>query len=108
MTSSKETVVKFVPGVGADKKLRELNANEVVFAVVGPVGSGTSWVALALSQMLSNVKYEMDVHVIKASEAINNWVNKNGLTPLVTTPTFAKVASLQDAGDEMRKADLAA
>lgn len=96
------------PTMGADKRLRELSANELVFAVVGPVGSGTSWVATSLQALLKNPTYGMEVHVIKASDVIANYVATTTGGGLDNSSTYAKVLSLQNAGDEMRSDDPAA
>jgi deoxycytidylate deaminase len=103
-----EQKVSFSPGKGADRKLRDLSANEIIFAVVGPVGSGTSWVANALAAVLGNATYSMNVHVLKASDVIRQWHSANGAGVLDGGSTYAKVTALQDAGDEMRKGDPAA
>lgn len=108
MSAVNESVVKFQRSGGIDKKLRELAADELVFAVVGPVGSGTSIVAQSLAGVLSNSVYEISPHVIKASDVIVDWVNTNGLPAIDTTNVYSKVISLQDAGDQMRVGDPAA
>ncbi|MFZ6710135.1 anti-phage dCTP deaminase [Undibacterium sp. TC9W] len=108
MSTSPEQVITFVQKTAADKTLRELSANELVFAVVGPVGSGTSFVANALSSLLSNQVYGVEAHVIKASNAITSWIASTGNAPIQTTDALTKVKSLQDAGDLMRKTDHAA
>jgi deoxycytidylate deaminase len=103
--SSQESLSNKAP---ADSVLRDLNANELVFAVVGPIGSGTSWVAGALSSLLTSEYYEMEPNVIKASEAITEWTKNNDSFQIDESSTFSKVTSLQDAGDAMRKSDPAA
>lgn len=108
MQPAKEQTIDFKPKMGADKRLRELSANELVFAVVGPVGSGTSWVANSLSGVLQNAAYGIEVHIIKASEVIAAYVQRNVGTPLDTSSTYAKVTALQNAGDTMREGDPAA
>ena len=108
MSSPAAQVINFKEKIGADKKLRELSANELVFAVVGPVGSGTSWVAKALSGLLVNTAYSMDVHIIKASEVIVKWAGETKTQSIDSSSTFNKVTSLQNAGDEMRRSDPAA
>lgn len=107
-SNAQEQRVTFKPKMGADNRLRTLSANEFVFAVVGPVGSGTSSVAEALSALLRNPTYSMDVHIIKASDAIAKYVARTAGTTLDSHTTFAKVTALQDAGDAMRKDDPAA
>lgn len=108
MENAATKIIKMQKSIGADKKLRELAADELVFAVVGPVGSGTSAVAQALVGVLSNTVYSTEPYVIKASEAIQEWVNSSQLTTIDGSSTFKKVTSLQDAGDMMRAGDEAA
>lgn len=55
--------------------------NEIVFAVVGHVGSGTSTIATTLRGLLENPalpggKYE--VGILKARGIIEDWANRNG------------------------------
>lgn len=92
----------------ADQILRDLSANELVFAVVGPIGSGTSWVAEALSNLLSSDAYGMAPHIIKASEVIKIWTQSHPTFNIDETSVFSKITSLQNAGDEMRLSDPAA
>ena len=94
--------------VPADQILRDLSANELVFAVVGPIGSGTSWVAEALSNLLSSDAYGMAPHIIKASEVIKVWTQSHHTFNIDETSVFSKITSLQNAGDEMRLSDPAA
>jgi deoxycytidylate deaminase len=108
MSSVPSQQISFRQRKGADTRLRELSANEVVFAVVGPVGSGTSWVAKALAALVGNATYSMEVHIIKASEVITQWHIANVGPILETESAYAKVTALQNAGDLMRKDDPAA
>lgn len=92
----------------ADVRLRELNANELVFAVVGPIGSGTSEIANNLKALLSNDNYDMETHIIKASDAIKAWCNLKKRPIEKSDDKLKSVTALQDAGDDMREADPAA
>lgn len=85
--------------------VKELHANELIFAVVGPVGSGTSEVAEALRATLASKG--CDAHVLKARDVIAAWAHDNDLSVERQEP-FAQVQAFQDAGDEMRKSDKAA
>jgi deoxycytidylate deaminase len=86
--------------------LLENATNEVVFAVVGYVGSGTSEIAAKLKGLLENTALpggKFDVEILKARKVIEDWATRNGETPpstpqndLTTTRTF------QDLGDKMR------
>lgn len=90
-------------------------ANELVFAVVGHVGSGTSAVAEQLVSLLkdtSAIGDAYDVSLVKATELISDWASRNGqATPKLgadNKKTIAFVTDYQDLGDAMRKDDLAA
>lgn len=93
---------------GADNTLRDLNANELVFAVVGPVGSGTSWVAESLRGVLGNDTYDMEAQIIKASDVITAWGRTRGIAAESEVGAVEKVTQLQNYGDAMRKEDSAA
>jgi deoxycytidylate deaminase len=87
--SPRESVLKFA-------------ANELVFAVVGYAGSGTSTVAQSLNQLLGREGFE--VHAIRARELIETWAKSNGENlPLDAAVTVANVEIFQDLGDKMRK-----
>ncbi len=76
--------------------------NELVFGVVGPVGSGTSEIAEALHEFLTNEDNKYDARIFKARDVILGWAEKNGFAIKSETP-MAQTESLQDAGDELRK-----
>jgi energy-coupling factor transporter ATP-binding protein EcfA2 len=64
-------------------------SNEVVFAVVGHVGSGTSEIATALKGLLEEEKLEggkFDVEILKARNIIAEWATRNGHEPPTTPP----------------------
>lgn len=77
-----------------------LSANELVFAVVGPVGSGTSEIADALGGLLKDAGY--DATVLKAREVIETAARKMGIA-ISTATTLAQSRALQDAGDKVRE-----
>lgn len=95
-------------GTAAVKKLRDLKANELIFAVVGPVGSGTSEVASALAGLLGKDSYRIDVEIIKASDVIGKRSTEAKVGSLINDSKLQKVISLQDDGDQMREGDPAA
>lgn len=78
----------------------ELAANELVFAVVGPVGSGTSEIAHALEGLLNDSGY--DATVLKAREVIEAAAKKMEIA-IPRTPKLAQSTALQDAGDSVRE-----
>lgn len=82
-------------------------SNELVFAVVGHVGSGTSEVATALATILAENEFEgkrFDVKMLRAREVIREWATERGETVPTETaqPRLADVRVLQDLGDKMR------
>jgi energy-coupling factor transporter ATP-binding protein EcfA2 len=98
-------------GTGAGKSAVESKgvvlkqpANEVVFAVVGHIGSGTSEIAKALKGLLSAATGgSFDVEILKARDAIRAWAVSQGLqTPKTGDDDLATVEALQDLGDKMR------
>jgi deoxycytidylate deaminase len=82
-------------------------ANELVFAVVGHVGSGTSTVADSLKGLLeaSGVDgHGYDVEILKARDVIEDWAQVMGRQlPQTVSRQIEAVESFQDFGDEMRK-----
>jgi hypothetical protein len=80
--------------------------NEVVFAVVGYVGSGTSEVAMALKGLLEQGRLEggkFDVEILKARKVIADWAARNGHeAPKTPANNLATSRTYQDLGDKMR------
>jgi deoxycytidylate deaminase len=93
-------------GKPAKAVLLDAATNEVVFAVVGYVGSGTSEVATALRGLLEQEKLEggkFDVEILKARKVIADWASRNGYEPPKTPATdLATTSAFQDLGDKMR------
>ncbi len=82
-------------------------SNELIFAVVGHAGSGTSTVALQLENLLKErtvAGQEYDVVVLKAREVINEWAQRKGnpRKGQYGTSPLEQVQMLQDYGDDMR------
>jgi hypothetical protein len=77
-----------------------LASHELVFAVVGHVGSGTSTVANTLRQALEDAGY--DVALIKAREVIERWCQRNSRPISTDDGSIQRSVDLQDAGDAMR------
>lgn len=76
---------------------------ELVFAVVGHIGSGASQIGTALKAALEARGFE--VHILKAREQILAWAERNSKPSPGPEGTVAHVRSLQDWGDEMRQSD---
>jgi len=76
-------------------------SREIVFAVVGGAGSGTSFIAKTLQSIL--VEANIDAPVLKASKVILEWATRNRKPiPPAQPKTLQSVEILQDYGDEMR------
>ncbi|WP_460088980.1 anti-phage dCTP deaminase [Pseudomonas sp. S2_E02] len=93
-------------GRGASTVLNGLISKELVFAVVGPVGSGTSWVANALKDQLRKGINQSEVHILKASDAIEARAKEIGII-IDSKTALTRARSLQDAGDKIRESDTA-
>jgi energy-coupling factor transporter ATP-binding protein EcfA2 len=78
--------------------MSELTANELIFAVVGPVGSGTSEIAEALEGLL---KPSYDVTILKARTVIEDVAQKSGIN-IPQNPKLVQSTALQNAGDSIR------
>lgn len=98
--------------------LRSNASNELIIAVVGHVGSGTTTISELLEDLLTEQqlripgtgeKKKFQVKRFKASEVITSWAEKQGI-PVSKYPSdeIKRASDLQDLGDEMRKADHAA
>lgn len=86
--------------------IKNLEANELVFAVVGPAGSGTSSIAHVLAERAKHLATDTEVEIIKGSAVIHQWAQKNAFT-ILNTNSLTRAQSLQDAGDEIRANDAA-
>jgi deoxycytidylate deaminase len=84
----------------ANELVRQLVSREIVFGVVGPVGSGTSEVAEALHRFLGDSGY--DAAVFKARDVIIEWASEVG-HDLSGAGRMEQTQALQDAGDELRR-----
>src|SRR5678816_1598582 len=84
----------------ARELVRELVSREIVFGVVGAVGSGTSEVAEALKKFLGDVGY--DAEIIKARDVIDDLAAAHGVS-IPSAPKMTQTVALQDAGDAIRK-----
>lgn len=84
----------------ATKLVDELLTKELVFAVVGPVGAGSSKIAETLRDFLDDTDY--DVHVVKARRFINEFANSESIE-IPEEKSLSQTENLQDVGDIMRK-----
>lgn len=86
--------------------------NELFFAVVGPVGAGSSRAAKALKGRLEAEKVDgvlVKCEILKASDVIRKWAEVKGRSlPPTGQKTIDAITMMQNYGDEMREADNAA
>ena len=108
---SSESLLRIMPQPrGEDNRGLVLKhaANELVFAVVGHVGSGTSEIAAALKESLEDRTLPgglFAVKTLKASDVIIEWARARGETiPDKGAQRLAHTTKLQDLGDQMRSA----
>lgn len=113
MSSLPDAVPAILPVISStsDERSRDLvlktSSNELVFAVVGHVGSGPGYVAKFLKEVLEDPTICGDpfsVHLLKASMVIEEWAHTRHM-PLPSAEerhTLAGVKTLQDYGDLMR------
>ena len=85
----------------------EQAANELVIAVVGHVGSGTTAVAQSLSALLQSGTLgggEYDTEILKARREIEEWASSVGEElPTSELNDLTTTIRLQDLGDQMRE-----
>ena len=113
-TPLKKVVIETPRGAkNSQKVIAENVSNEIVFGIVGHVGSGNTTVAETLKKTLerhTSGGQKFAVAIIKARTVIEESMKKLG-RPIATTKDqklIADVIKYQDAGDELRKEDLAA
>jgi deoxycytidylate deaminase len=101
MLASSSVVVKeeTSDGLVARKIVMEQAAEELVFAVVGHVGSGTTETASALVDALKGAGY--DSELLKASHEIDRW-SKGGGDRAPLEVSLSRAEALQNSGDAMR------
>lgn len=88
------------------------SSNELIFAVVGHVGSGTSYLAKVLANLLQDSTIcgtPFSVYPLKARDVIEEWARKRGyeVPPSDATRTLKNVELLQNYGDKMREENTA-
>jgi len=92
------------PKASSDAVIKDNQSKELFFAVVGPVGAGSSRAISSLERVCQGAGYVCET--IKASELIREWASANGMPlPSSEDKTLEYVGRLQDLGDEMRKSD---
>lgn len=93
------------PSPTSQSILREQAGHELVFAIVGHIGSGVTHTARMLKTALeaSLPGGRFDVTLLKARDEIADWAKRTGRQVPTTGPgDVATITALQDLGDEMR------
>lgn len=85
---------------GFQGAVRGLASNEVIFAVVGPVGSGTSTIATSLKSLLDTMG--RTTYILKARTTIDAFAKTAGFA-IPTEPGLSQSRAFQDAGDKLRE-----
>lgn len=98
----KTTTTNLSSGSDAREIIKEYETGEIVFAIVGAVGAGSSLIANTLDAELRNKGF--DTKIFKASECIKEWLQTSD-HQIDDSTSFKKVESYQNAGDEMRRDD---
>ena len=102
------TIRKTRPSPTSQTILREQAGHELVFAVVGHIGSGVTHTAQMLKTALEDASLPggpFDVTLLKARDEIVEWAKRTGRPVPATGPRdVATITALQDLGDEMRGA----
>jgi deoxycytidylate deaminase len=98
--------VQATPGRHSQAVVKEAAARELVFGVVGHVGSGTSAIATMLSEILEAPKLTGGPYkatVLKARDEIVAWAAAEGrAVPEPDATDLGYATTLQDLGDAMR------
>jgi hypothetical protein len=91
------------PNSAADSRavIKRRAAHELFFAVVGPVGAGSSHVARQLERCIKSTRLDevpFSCEIIKAGEAIRVWAEKSGRSPLAPTSSIDTKIVMQGYG----------
>jgi len=86
---------------------KKFASHELVFGIVGHVGSGTSTIAETLQNVLGELQYDGNTYqceIIKAREVIEKWADEIGEEyPKAKPFSIDDVKQFQDLGDKLRK-----
>lgn len=85
----------------AHEEIRDTYSNELFFALVGPVGAGSSRAAKTLRRSLEAKGYVCEI--FKASDCIRTWAaSQNKTLPADGSKTIESITIMQNFGDEWR------
>jgi hypothetical protein len=101
---------RLVDGANSRSVIKGRAAHELFFALVGPVGAGSSHVARQLDRCIKSTRLgdvPFSCEMLKAGDAIREWASKSG-RPLEGTNSIDTKIVMQGYGDEMRRGNNAA
>jgi dephospho-CoA kinase len=107
MAAATSTVVGIRPGSDPSQSvsipaIEDRNAEELILAVVGPVGSGSTRVADTFAATLRD-EYGYDVSRYRLSDIIRSSAPLLGEQPAIATDGAKRIEDLQSAGNRLRK-----
>jgi deoxycytidylate deaminase len=85
------------------KTIADRQSEELIIALVGPVGSGVSTTALFISEILSNDFDYRVCPIIKPSEIIKKEAYRVGISPISKSVLNKYIEEMQDAGNKLRE-----
>ena len=92
--------------VDSQELAKQHASRELIFGIVGHVGSGTSTVAETLKAVLGGTHLHFEAYecvIIKARDVIVEWATLHGkIVPVDGTPSIVQVQEYQNLGDSMR------
>ena len=92
--------------VNSQELAKQHASRELIFGIVGHVGSGTSTVAETLEAVLGGTHLDFETYecaIIKARDVIVEWATLHGkIVPVNGTPSIVQVQEYQNLGDSMR------
>lgn len=83
----------------------DLSSGELIFAVVGPAGSGTSYIANQIETLVKDQLKATNVSQIKVSKILQNHLSEDEQAGFQQKNKLQRAITFQDAGDRLRKSD---
>jgi deoxycytidylate deaminase len=88
---------------GVANNIAERLSQEIIIALIGPVGSGVSTSAGIIKSILGDEFDYKVCDIIKPSDIIYREAHRVGVTNISTSPLDAYVQEMQDAGNKLRE-----
>lgn len=103
MASSPQKIVASAPQTGVAESIKDRLSSELVFALVGPVGSGVSTTANLIREKLTGpFKYECPP-ILRPSDVIKDKASLLGKEAPQNRNSASYVGKMQDLGNELRE-----